>query len=574
LSAFSHTTRQKVLSFLEKGTIEVTDFYFCEQEKKVHYDIVAPIKNRNKELIGSIVFRINLESFLYPFIQSWPTPSKSSETLLLREENDSVLFLNELRHMKNTAFSLKIPLSSTDVPAVQAIMGYTGIVQGNDYRGVEVVAFVSPVENTDWYMVSKIDRSELFVDLRFKLGAIIIVTLFILLFLSAGIAWLYILRQRNIFKSMFEAREEFRTTLYSIGDAVITTDSKGNIKQMNQIAETLTGWSEKNARGQFIDNIFKIINEETKKPNKSLFHSILSKGQIVGVSNHTMLISKTGKEIPINNSGAPIKNNEGIIIGAVIVFRDQSEDRKRQKLTAKRIELLEYSTKNPSNNILTKTINEVCKFTKSTIGYCYLIEPEENAIRKCIWSAENKRTLSKTQEKSIDRFFEQSFLWTNCIRQKKPYIDNECKEADINKELIPGQLAISAYFSIPLIKSGNVVAVIGAINQHNIYSESDIEAASFLSDISWEIYERKKVEESFEEEQRILSSLISTIPDSVYFKDKDSRFIRINKAKAERMGLENPELAIGKSDADYFGIEHSTQTLIDEKGLSKQVLPL
>ncbi|MGF7138877.1 PAS domain S-box protein [Roseimarinus sediminis] len=127
----------------------------------------------------------------------------------------------------------------------------------------------------------------------------------------------------------------YRTTLMSIGDAVICTDHRGIISQMNAVAETLTGWSFADAKGKPLDQVFKIINENDRQTVESPFSKVMSSGSIVGLANHTLLISNHGEEIPIADSGAPIKNEKGEITGVVLVFRNQSEERAYQKQIAK-----------------------------------------------------------------------------------------------------------------------------------------------------------------------------------------------------------------------------------------------
>jgi len=123
-----------------------------------------------------------------------------------------------------------------------------------------------------------------------------------------------------------------RVTLYSIGDAVISTDSRCRIKHMNYAAEQLTGWKEEEALNESIEKVFRIISELTRNEITNPAIQVLKKGNIVGLGNNTLLISKGGKEIPIADSAAPIKNESGKIIGVILVFRDQTEERNRQKI--------------------------------------------------------------------------------------------------------------------------------------------------------------------------------------------------------------------------------------------------
>jgi PAS domain S-box-containing protein len=126
-------------------------------------------------------------------------------------------------------------------------------------------------------------------------------------------------------------RELLRTTLASIGDGVITTDTDGIITRINPVAETLTGWKADEACGSPLESIFKIINEDSRKTVENPVTKSLREGTIVGLANHTLLIAKDGTERPIDDSSAPIKSPQGDVSGAVLVFRDVTENRKQER---------------------------------------------------------------------------------------------------------------------------------------------------------------------------------------------------------------------------------------------------
>ncbi|MGE5717862.1 MAG: PAS domain S-box protein, partial [Acidobacteriota bacterium] len=136
--------------------------------------------------------------------------------------------------------------------------------------------------------------------------------------------------------AVHEQREWLRTTLTSIGDAVIATDTEGRVTFLNSVAATLTGWQEDDARGLPLENVFRIVNEKTWEPAPNPVPRALEKGQVVGLANHTVLISRSGQEWPIEDSAAPIRDQSGRIVGVVLVFRDisarkrEEEDRRTQ----------------------------------------------------------------------------------------------------------------------------------------------------------------------------------------------------------------------------------------------------
>jgi PAS domain S-box-containing protein len=116
----------------------------------------------------------------------------------------------------------------------------------------------------------------------------------------------------------------FETTLKSIGEAVIATDAEGRIQFMNSIAEQLTGWSSAEAIARRVETVFQIINEKTRKPVHDPVAKVIRSGTVVGLANHTVLVGKDGKEFPIDDSGAPIRDENGHLIGVVLVFRNIS----------------------------------------------------------------------------------------------------------------------------------------------------------------------------------------------------------------------------------------------------------
>jgi PAS domain S-box-containing protein len=120
-------------------------------------------------------------------------------------------------------------------------------------------------------------------------------------------------------------RKQFQVTLSSIGDAVMATDTTGAVTFMNAVAETLTGWTQEDADGLHLDTVFSIVNEETRATVESPVTKVLREGGVVGLANHTVLLAKDGREIPIDDSGAPIRDDEGTLTGVVLTFRDITE---------------------------------------------------------------------------------------------------------------------------------------------------------------------------------------------------------------------------------------------------------
>ena len=150
---------------------------------------------------------------------------------------------------------------------------------------------------------------------------------------NVGRVWSFrdITERKRAEQELRQQREWFEVTLSSIGDAVITTDTQGKVTFLNPVAEIMTGWKSGEASGQPLETVFTIINEETREPAKNPVAKVLREGAVVGLANHTALISKDGTERSIEDSAAPIRGATGKISGAVMVFHDVTERRRVEK---------------------------------------------------------------------------------------------------------------------------------------------------------------------------------------------------------------------------------------------------
>lgn len=145
-------------------------------DNAIYMDIPVRIADSNRTG-GTLVLRVDPEVALYPHIQSWPVQSKTSETLLLRREGDSILYLNELKHRKGTALRLRLPVSDTTLPAAMAGLGYEGFFEGKDYRGVKVASYIRKIPNSPWFMIAKVDTAEIYGPLNEQLLLVSIIVL-------------------------------------------------------------------------------------------------------------------------------------------------------------------------------------------------------------------------------------------------------------------------------------------------------------------------------------------------------------------------------------------------------------
>ena len=249
---------KKNTEILLSGNIAFQDFYRNDQDQHIYLKILVPILEEfsSKRLIGVLALRISPEEYLYPLIQKWPTPSITSETLIIRRDGNDALFLNDLKFYKDAALNLRIPLESKDVLAVKAALGTEGIVEGIDYRGVPVIGDVRAVPDSPWFLVARMDMGEVYVSLRERLWLMIVLVGILLIGTSVSVSFVW-LQQRNRFyreqyklaEALRESESRFRQLTESLPQLVWTCQPDGPCDYLNRKWVEFTGVPEAQQHG-------------------------------------------------------------------------------------------------------------------------------------------------------------------------------------------------------------------------------------------------------------------------------------------------------------------------------------
>jgi PAS domain S-box-containing protein len=285
-------------------------------------------------------------------------------------------------------------------------------------------------------------------------------------------------------------REWLRVTLTSIGDAVIACDIEGQITFLNPVAVTLTGWQTEKALGQPIRSVFRIINEKTRIPAEDLVARVLNEKRVVGLANDTALVTKDGREVPIEDSAAPILDADGNVTGVVLVFHDVTEKRHAQAALREAHERAVWLARLPEQNP-----NPVIRASADgTILYC-----NPSSAKFPGW----KCKVGQLLQNELLPLFSQAMV--------------EGKELQRDE-----QIEERFYFIwiTPFLEEGYA----------NIYGR--------------DITERKKAEEALRRAKEEWEQTFNTVPDLMSILDNQHRIVRVNKAMADRLGL-TPEQCIG-----------------------------
>ena len=240
---FGPIAQTYALEALHENRVVISDLHRSQYSGEVHLDLAIPLRaggaspasvappgeRDGQPPVAVVVVEVDPNQFLYPQIQHWPTPSPSSECLLVRREGDEVLYLNNLRHDAEAALSLRLPVNDGSLPAAAAARGQEGLVEGADYRKVPVLACVRGVPGTPWFLVAKVDQAEIDAPLRGRGWTTAALVTIVVLLTALWLGYLgrrhdnhWLRQQLNIERETRNSEERYRVLFASSRDAIMT----------------------------------------------------------------------------------------------------------------------------------------------------------------------------------------------------------------------------------------------------------------------------------------------------------------------------------------------------------------
>ena len=248
---------------MQSGAVAFSDFHEDAGIPGPHLGLKVPLRSDvTGPPEGALLLGIDPHVFLYPLIQSWPTPSRTAETLLARKEGNDIVYLNELRHRKDTALKLRFPLSASTLPAARGAAGFEGIFEGVDYRGVPVLAAVSRVPDVPWVLVAKVDVEEIYAPVRQQMLWLGLIIASVTLGIGSGVAFLardlrmrFYLQQHEADVERRALRGHYDYLSRFANDIIVLTDDAARIVEVNDRGTTAYGYAREELIGMPIKNL-------------------------------------------------------------------------------------------------------------------------------------------------------------------------------------------------------------------------------------------------------------------------------------------------------------------------------
>jgi len=470
-----------------------------------------------------LYLEIDPSLYLFPLVQSWPTPSTSGETLIVRREGAEVVFLNELRHRSETALRLRLPLESTSLPAARAVRGESGVMEGSDYRGVPVFAVARPVPDTAWFLVAKVDRTEVLDPIQRRGQIIVAFGTLTLLLAMAGVLSLW--RQqslRHVHDELAQAESHGAAMEHA---AAALRESEQRYRLL--FTQMLDGYALHemifDAAGAAVDYRFLDVNPAFERLTG------LPAAQVVGHTVRETIpgiepawievyaqVVRSGEPRHFESHAAPL--GRWFEISAFrtepgrfgTVFTDITERRRaeeRLQRNQERLESIVSVAEKPVRDVqelLSIGLEHALALTGSRYGYLYHYNEERREFTLNSWSGAVMPECAVANPQTLYEL-DKTGIWGEAVRQRRPIVVNDFAAAHPLKKGYPtGHVHLENFLTIPIFSGLEIVAVLGVANGAGAYGDEDIAQLTLLMASVFRMVERRQAVDDL---QRTLAEL-------------------------------------------------------------------
>ncbi|HYG76743.1 MAG TPA: CHASE domain-containing protein [Planctomycetota bacterium] len=411
--------------------------------------------------------------------------------------------------------------------------------------------------------------------------------------LITGLMFVITLRQTREKLRTERQREWLRVTLSSIGDAVIACDTAGLITFMNTVAENLTGWKFHDAEGKAVESIIQIFNEQTREPIEAPIRRVLREGQM-GAAANPVLIAANGREIPIEDSASPIRDANGKIVGAVMVFQNVEEKRRAERAVRERAQIIAaqhaigtaLSRELDTQKLVQLITDEALKVCRAEFGaffYNVLNEKGESYMLYTL-SGAPREEFSKFEMPRATALFAPTFKGEGVIRSDDITKDPRYGKSAPYYGMPPGHLAVKSYLAVPVkTRTGEVLgALFFGHSQVGVFSDREeqivtgiaaqasiaLDNAKLFEAAQREVEARRKTEKALRESEHRFKRLYDSNMIGVAFWNTDGLITEANDEYLRIAGVPRAEFEQEKS-LDWRKLTPPEYTHLDDRAIEQ-----
>nr|MBI3611609.1 PAS domain S-box protein [Nitrospirota bacterium] len=390
-------------------------------------------------------------------------------------------------------------------------------------RAVPVITgYAQTKGGLSWGVLVRMDRSDILVPIRTVLwkvgsvGAVVWLPMFVLLLWTSG-------RLKRSWTLVKKQEEWLAATLASVGDAVIATDHKGCVAFMNPLAVYLTGWEPKEAKGTALEDVFKIVHEDTRRPVGDILAAVTRAGEPIALAKRALLMVRDGTELPVEGSGAPIKDRRGAVTGVVLAFRDDSTRRRMEKRQAAQLAVsLALTDSDRLENAAPRLLQAVCETVGWEVGLIWMVDGDAQVLRnEGVWHAPSIQADSFLALSRASTFSPGIGLPGRVWASGKPaWITDVLKDSNFPRAPAAMQAGLHAAFGFP-VKWGSQVYGVVEFFSHRV-RPLDADLLDMMADIGIKIgqfVERQRAAESARASEERFRLAVDHATDAIIYLD-------------------------------------------------------
>ncbi len=562
--------------------IYLTDIRHYENSDSLHIDIIAPIFNKAGEKpFAVLIFEINPEDFLFNYINTLHVEGESFENLLIERFGNEVVNINRVKHLKSNPLMLRNSLDEENNISVKAIKGEKGIIEGIDYRGVNVIAASNPIEETNWILISKIDEDEIYKSLSklttwfiIFLGSTIFIIIFLIILIFVKTKYQHKIDSSKIQEKKDALQKHYETIIRYANDIFILTSQEGDIIYVNDKALETYGYTK--------EEIMKMNIKNLRAPNyrkeiETLLKQMKEEKRKVIETYH---IKKDGTIFPVEASIRRIEIGDKLYIQSII--RDISE----RKNAEKKIYHLNrtYALLSKINETIVRTkdkktlfyeiCNIACKVGEYKVAFIGLFDKTKGIICITSYSCNSNNALEKL-ENLICGDSEICSPEMQAIKENQIILCNQIKEERNYKKWaeIVLKSGLNSSISLPIVCKDKVIGVLSLYSEEpDYFFDDEIKLLKEIaSDISYAVNtiesetEREKVFKDLENSEHKFKMLFHKASDAMLLLDFD-KIIDCNNKALEMFSM-NKEDLLGKKPYELSPEKQKDGTNSKEKAL-------